>query len=506
MHLGSACIIMQQQLTPITIIGFILAYFLVLIGISYFTSRNANNEKFFLAGRQSKWWMVAIGMIGASLSGVTFMSVPGDVGKSSFSYFQVVLGYLVGYLVIALVLLPLYYRLRVTSIYSFLEKRFGFFAYKTGAGYFLLSRTIGSALRLYLVALVLQKFVLGPMGAPFFMTVAVTIVLIWVYTFKGGINTIIYTDVLQTVFMLAAVVLTILSISHALETDVPGMIQMVSNSKFSKTFFFEGGWGDSNNFYKQFIGGALITIVMTGLDQDMMQKNLTCPNIRDAQKNVFTFSIILVGANLLFLTLGALLYLYSANIGIDLPAKADELYPTIALRHLPLSVSVMFILGVIAAAYSSADSTLTALTTSFCVDFLNFEKRPEPEETKKRWRRMVHIGFSVLLFLVIIISNELVNESVIYQVLKVAGYTYGPLLGLFTFGMFTKLKVRDNLVLPVCLAAPVITILLDVYSARILYGFEFGYLNLAVNGLLTFLGLFAISYRDYTDQLDQAHR
>ncbi len=488
------------------IIGFILAYFAVLIGISFFTGKNVDNEKFFLAGRKSKWWMVAFAMIGTSISGVTFISVPGDVGKVSFSYFQVVLGYLLGYLVIALVLLPLYYRLQVTSIYTYLERRFGYSAYKTGAAYFIISRMVGSALRLYLVALILQKFVVGPMGGPFWITVAITILLIWVYSFKGGIYTIIYTDLLQTTFFLAAVVLTILAIGNALETDIGGLVQSVSNSDYSKVFFFEGGWSDPQNFFKQFISGALITIVMTGLDQDMMQKNLTCPNIRDAQKNVLAFSIILVIANLLFLMLGALLYLYAANIGLETPAKTDELFPIIALQHLPIGIGIMFILGVIAAAYSSADSTLTALTTSFCVDFLNFEKRPEPEEVKKRWRLQVHIGFSVLLFFVILIANAFVTESVIYQVLKVAGYTYGPLLGLFAFGMFTSLKVRDKWVLPVCIAAPALTILLDIYSAKILYGFEFGFLNLAVNGLLTFLGLLAISYRDYSEQIEQAHK
>ena len=489
---------MIQQLTPTIILGVIVAYFLLLIGISYFTGKNAGNDEFLLAGRKSNWLVVAFGMIGASLSGVTFISVPGTVGaggaNQAFSYMQVVFGYLLGYAVIALVLMPLYYRLKLTSIYTYLEDRLGWNAYKTGAAYFLLSRILGASFRLYLVAIVLQNFVLGPLGIPFWFTVATTILLIWVYTFRGGINTIIWTDTLQTLSMLVAVIFTIFSIGSALETDLGGMIDYVSNSEYAQVFFFDGGWSDPNNFFKQFIGGALITIVMTGLDQDMMQKNLSCPNIRDAQKNMFTFSIVLVFANFLFLSLGALLYIYAANVGLNIPAQSDELYPMIALQHLSPAVGIVFVIGLIAAAYSSADSALTALTTSFCVDFLNFEKSELSEEVKKKTRFKVHMGFSVILFVVILIFNLINDRAVISQLLKVAGYTYGPLLGLFAFGMLTNLKINNRWVIPICIAAPILTYILDLFSASIFYGFQFGYLNLAVNGLITFLGLLTISY------------
>jgi Na+/proline symporter len=498
----------MNQLSPLAILGTIAAYFGVLMYISYRTGRDGNNRNFFLAGRQAPWLLVAIGMIGASLSGVTFISIPGVVGleaepgsqiepyNKSFSYMQMVLGYLLGYLVIATVLMPLYYRLKLTSIYEYLERRLGFFAYKTGAGYFLLSRTIGAAFRLYLIAIVFQKFVFGPLGVPFFVTVMATILLIWIYTFRGGIKTIVWTDMIQTVSMLLAVVLTIFAIAQSLETNVGGLIDMVRQSSYSQVFFFENGWNDPNNFFKQFISGALITIVMTGLDQDMMQKNLSCKNIGDAQKNMFTFSIILVFANLLFLTLGAILYLYTSQVGIELPAKSDQLFPTIALQHLPPFTGLIFILGLIAAAYSSADSALTSLTTSFCVDFLNFEKR-EDEDQKKKTRIYVHIAFSTILFFIIIIFNSLSNDAVISELFKAASYTYGPLLGLFAFGLLTRLKVRERLVIPICILAPIVSYVIDVNSARLLFGFQFGYTILALNGLLTFLGLLAISYKEY---------
>lgn len=492
---------MIQELTPTIIIGIIAAYFMLLVAVSYFTGKDAGNAKFFLAGRQSPWFIVAIGMIGASLSGVTFISIPGVVGagkaNQAFSYMQMVFGYLLGYLVIAAILLPLYYRLHLTSIYGYLEKRFGFYSYKTGAAYFLISRVIGASFRLYLVAIVLQQFVMGHFGIPFAVTVLTTIVLIWVYTFRGGINTIIWTDTLQTVCMLASVVLTIIAIGQALETDLGGLFSMIAKSDYSQVFFFEGGWSDPNNFFKQFFSGALITIVMTGLDQDMMQKNLSCRSIGDAQKNMFTFSIILVFANVLFLSLGALLYIYAANVGLDIPERTDQLYPTIAIQHLSPAVGVVFILGLIAAAYSSADSALTALTTSFCVDFLNFEKNGDREEEQKKTRLKVHIGFSTLLFLVILVFNSVNNDAVISKLFEAAGYTYGPLLGLFSFGMLTKFQVRDRWVILVCILAPVIAYLLNRFSDVLLGGFQLGFLIIALNGLLTFFGLLAISYRDY---------
>ncbi|NBC09639.1 MAG: sodium:solute symporter [Bacteroidetes bacterium] len=484
-------------MTPIIILAIIAAYFLLLIAVSHFTGRNASNADFFLAGRNSPWPLVAIGMIGASLSGVTFISIPGVVGadgeNQAFAYMQMVFGYLLGYLVIAHVLMPLYYRMQLTSIYTFLGNRLGTEAYKTGAAYFLLSRVIGAAFRLYLVAIVLQQFVFGPFGVPFFVTVSMTILLIWIYTFRGGINTIVWTDSLQTIAMITAVILTIIAIGQALETDLSGMLAMVRASDYSQMFFFSGGWNDPNNFFKQFISGALITIVMTGLDQDMMQKNLSCRNIGEAQKNMYLFSAILVVANLLFLTLGAVLYLYAASIGLEIPERTDQLYPTIALNHLPAAVGIFFIIGLIAAAYSSADSALTALTTSFCVDFLGFEETEGAEEEKKRTRLYVHIGFSVLLLVVIVVFNALNNKDVISQLFKAAGYTYGPLLGLFAFGILTRRQLYRQWVIPVCVAAPVLSYIINANSVEWLYGFQFGFLIIALNGLLTFAGLWAIS-------------
>lgn len=487
-----------MKLSPELILGVVAVYFLLLMVVSYFTSKEADSADFFNAGKKSPWFLVAFGMIGASLSGVTFISIPGAIGgggtNQAFSYMQMVFGYLVGYAVIATVLMPLYYRLNLTSIYGYLEERFGFMAYKTGAGYFLLSRVIGASFRLYLVAIVLQKFVMDPFGVPFWATVSITILLIWIYTFRGGIKTIVWTDTLQTICMLLAVILTIGAIGNALETDLGGMITLVKNSEYAQMFFFEGGWSDTNNFFKQFLSGALIALVMTGLDQDMMQKNLSCKTLGEAQKNMFTFSIILIFANLLFITLGALLYIYATSVGIEIPEKADQLFPTIALQNLSPTIGIVFILGLIAAAYSSADSALTALTTSFCVDFLDFEKGEKTEEEKKKMRWMVHIGFSVLLLLTILIFNAVSDDSVINEVFKAAGFTYGPLLGLFAFGLLSNRQIQNRLVLPVCLIAPVVTYLINRFSADLLGGFEFGSMIILLNGLLTFVGLILISY------------
>ncbi|HMP12515.1 MAG TPA: sodium:solute symporter [Saprospiraceae bacterium] len=489
---------MIQQLTPGVILGIISAYFLLLIIISWFTGRDSSNESFFLAGRQSPWFVVAFGMIGASLSGVTFISIPGAVGagaeNQAFAYMQIVFGYLLGYVVIALVLLPLYYRLNLTSIYSYLEQRLGFFAYKTGAAYFLLSRAIGSSFRLFLVAIVIQRFVMDAYGIPFWLTVLATIALIWVYTFRGGIKTVVWTDTLQTFCMITSVILTIIYIGQALEMDVWGLTAMIRNSEYSQVFFFKGGWNDPNNFFKQFFSGALITIVMTGLDQDMMQKNLTCRSLRDAQKNMFTFSFILIFVNLLFLALGALLYLYAASVGLDIPERSDQLYPTIAIQHLAPVAGIVFILGLIAAAYSSADSTLTALTTSFCIDFLDLYNQDRSEADKKRIRLFVLVGFFFLFFFFVFFPPPQNNTAVINQLFKAAGYTYGPLLGLFTFGILLRRQTPDTwVVVAICVAAPVLSFVIDTYSEQWFNGFKFGFLILAFNGLLTFLGLLAIS-------------
>ena len=463
-----------------------IIYFLVLLFISNLTSKKSNFTDFFNANRSSPWYLVAFGMIGTSLSGVTFISVPGEVGSSNFSYFQVVLGYLVGYYVIAKVLLPLYYKHNLISIYTYLEDRFGFYSYKAGAFFFLLSRTIGASFRLFLVAGVLQIAIFNQLGLPYFFSVLITILLIWIYTFKGGIKTIVWTDALQTLFMLSAVIITIVIITDKMNISLYESFHMVKNSSYSNIFYFD--WRAGNDFFKQFISGAFIAIVMTGLDQDMMQKNLTCRNLGDAQKNIFWFCVILVIANLLFLFLGALLYLYSESVNFQLPTSTDDLYPLLALNELGFLTSIIFILGIIAAAYSSADSALTSLTTSFCIDFLDIQKR----NNKRKTRLLVHIGFSILLFIVILIFNEINDESVINSIFKAAGYTYGPLLGLFSFGIFTKYKIKDKFVFFVCLISPLISYLINIYSEELLFGYRFGFEILLLNGLLTFLGLYFI--------------
>ncbi len=493
---------MFETLNPGIILAVIVGYFLLLMGISFLTGKSSDNENFFLAGRNSPWYLVAFGMIGASLSGVTFISVPGWVAGSEFSYMQTVLGYLLGYLVIAVVLMPMYYKLNLTSIYTYLEQRLGFYSYKTGAAFFLLSRIIGASFRLFLVALVMQEFVMYHYGIPFWLTVLMTIILIWVYTFRGGIKTIVWTDTLQTLCMLLAVIFTVIAISQKLELDFTSLVQTVQDSKYSQIFFFEDGWLDEKNFFKQFLGGASIAIVMTGLDQDMMQKNLSCKNIGDAQKNMFWFSVILVFANLLFLTLGALLFIYAGEVGIEIPTRivngevkeaTDLLYPQIALNHLSPGVGIIFILGLIAAAYSSADSALTALTTSFCVDFLGFEKGEE-NTNQKRTRFLVHVVFSTILFFVIMLFYFINDGAVIKQIFTVATYTYGPLLGLYAFGFFTKRAVQDRFVPIICILSPIITFVINRYSETLFFGYKFSFELLIINGLLTFLGLLALSY------------
>ncbi|WP_224995340.1 sodium:solute symporter [Cesiribacter sp. SM1] len=479
-------------MSPALVVGIIVAYFLLLIFIAWLTSRGeSDNKTFFTANRQSPWYLVAFGMIGASLSGVTFISIPGEVGTSFFSYFQVVLGYVVGYAVIGLVLLPLYYRLNLVSIYGYLEERFGFWSYKTGAAFFLVSRMIGSSFRLYLAANVLQLAVFDAWDVPFFVTVAVTIVLIWLYTFKGGIKTIVFTDTLQTLFMLLAVGVSIYLIGQELGMGLGGLVSAVEESRFSKIFFFDDV-NSPNYFWKQFISGAFIAIVMTGLDQDMMQKNLTVRTLGDAQKNMFWFTVVLVFANLVFLTLGAMLYLYVETKGIALPERSDSLYPLLALNYFPPLAGILFLLGIIAAAYSSADSALTALTTSFCVDILGFEKRTE-EAGKQRTRLLVHIGFSILTLLVIVLFNALNDRSVITVLFKAAGFTYGPLLGLFMFGILTKRSIRDGWAPLVCVLAPVLSFIIDYNSEEWFGGFKFGFFILLLNGALMLIGLWLIS-------------
>ncbi len=475
-------------MSPVLIIIIIGAYFGVLLLIGRFTSREATNEVFFTAGRQSPWYLVAFGMIGATLSGVTFISVPGEVGNSNFYYFQLVLGYLLGYYVVANVLMPLYYRMNLVSIYTYLEKRFGFWAYKSGAFYFLLSRSIGAAFRLFLVAGVLQIAIFNAWNVPFWITVMVTIVLIWIYTYRGGIKTIVVTDTLQTFFMLMAVGIGIFLIKSELDTTWAGLIAEVKDSRYSRIFNWD--WQSKTNFFKQFFSGAFITIVMTGLDQDMMQKNLTCKNIGEAKKNMFWFSITLVIANFFFLFLGALLYIYANSKGIALPERTDNLFPLLAVNHFAAIAGVAFILGITAAAYSSADSALTALTTSFCVDFLGFERHEE--ERYKKIRMKVHMSFSVLIFGVILVFKIINDESVINALFLAAGYTYGPLLGLFSFGLFTNYGVKDKYVPIIVVFAPLLSFLLSAHSEQLLYGYKFGFELLIVNGLFTFIGLWLI--------------
>ena len=450
---------------------------------------------FFKAGKQSPWYLVAFGMIGASLSGVTFISVPGWVDASQFSYFQVVLGYMVGYVVVAFVLLPVYYKLNLTSIYEYLFQRFGFVSHKTGAFFFFVSRVLGAAFRLYLVAIVLQQFVFNEWNVPFEITVMISILLIWIYTFRGGIKTIVWTDTLQTLFMITAVVLSIYFITDSLGWSFTEFLASDELKSYS-TIFNTDNILEKNYFLKSFFGGLFITICMTGLDQDMMQKNLTCKSLKDAQKNMLSFSIVLTFVTFLFMLLGALLFIYAKKNNIAIPLldgkpKTDLLFPEIALNSgLGITLGITFILGLIAAAYSSADSALTSLTTSFCVDILDLKDKSEHEQ--KSIRKKTHIGMSVLLVVVIIAFKYILNSNVIDSLLTVAGYTYGPLLGLFSFGIFTNYKIKDRYVWMVALASVTIVFLIGKIPSESLGGYVIGYELLPLNGLLTFLGLILI--------------
>lgn len=467
------------------IITVIIGYFLTLFVISYFTSRNSNNDTFFIGNRKSPWYLVSIAMIGTSISGVTFISVPGWVLTSQFSYLQMVLGYLLGYIVVANVLLPLYYRLNLKSIYTYLESRFGFYSYKTGAFLFLVSRIIGSAFRLFIVSNVLQLSIFNALGVPFWVTVSITVILIWLYTRKGGVRTVLWTDSFQAIAMLTAVSLCVYYISSDLNLSFSGIVKTVSNSPLSRVWFFD----DPNQrfyFWKQFLGGAFITIVMTGLDQDMMQKNLSCRNYKDARKNMYWYGFAFLPVNLLFLSLGVLLHTFAVQKGIPLPAQSDDLFPTLATQgYLPQIVGVLFFLGLIAAAYSSADSALTALTTSFTIDVLN--TKDMDEDKLRRVRQWVHVFISVLMILVIIVFNAFNNRSVIDAIFTIAGYTYGPLLGLYAFGLFTRFQVNDLLVPFIAIFSPIACYFLNKYSAILFGGYRFGFELLIVNGAIVFL-------------------
>jgi len=483
-------------MTPALVLSIMSVYFAVLIAISWWTSRGADTNTFFTANRQSPWYLVAFGMIGSSLSGVTFISVPGAVGKIGLGYFQVVLGYLVGYWVIMWILMPLYYRLNLVSIYTYLEQRFDKYSYKTGAFFFLISRSLGSALRLYLAATVLQLFLFDAWGVPFIVTVATTIILIWVYTFKGGVKTIVYTDSFQTLFLVTAVCVAVWQISSQLGLSFGHIVDIFQDSQYSRMFHFDDP-KTTLFFPKMFFGGMFITITMTGMDQEIMQKNLTCKNIGEAQKNMFWFSLTLVVVNLLFLLLGALLYIYSEKNGIAVPADSDTLFPTLALNDLGLGVGIFFLLGIIASSYASADSALAGLTTSFCIDFLDFKNKKE--EQKKREKFIVHIGFSLLFLLIIVVFREINERSVIDAVLQVAGYTYGPLLGLFSFGLFTKRKVTGIAVPFIAAACPLISWFISSNAPVWFDGYKIGYEVLVINGALMYLGLFLFSKKEKHD-------
>ncbi|WP_027077952.1 sodium:solute symporter [Maribacter antarcticus] len=482
-------------MTSINILLLIGGYFAMLLLVSYFTGKNDSNEDFFKAGKQSPWYLVAFGMVGASLSGVTFISVPGWIDSSQFSYLQVVFGYFLGYLITAYVLLPIYYKQNVTSIYQFLDSRFGFVSYKVGAISFFISRVLGAAFRLFLVAIVLQQFVFDAWNVPYEITVVLSILLIWIYTFKGGIKTIVWTDTLQTLFMLVSVGLSIYFILNKLEWTFVDFLKSPELATYSKTIFIDDLLA-KNHLLKSFLGGMFVTICMTGLDQDMMQKNLTCRNLKDAQKNMVSFSVVLVVVTFVFMLLGALLFIYAEKYEIAIPLmdgqpKTDLLFPEIALNSgLGMTVAITFMLGLIAAAYSSADSALTSLTTSFCVDFLGTEKKTEKKA--KSIRQRTHIGMSVLLALVVISFKYILDRNVIDGLLTVASYTYGPLLGLFSFGIFTKHQVKDKYVWIVTLLSVIMIVILGRLPAESLGGYVVGYELLPLNGMLTFIGLWLI--------------
>ena len=490
-------------MTPTLILIVFVAYTVLLFVISHFTSRKSDNVAFFRGSRNSPWFVVAYGMIGASLSGVTFMSVPGGVYTGQFTYMPLVFGYVLGYAVIALVLLPLYYRLNLTSIYTYLNMRFGPRSEKTGAAFFILSRLLGSALRMYLVVFVLYEFVFKDWGIPFWVPAVIFIAIILLYTLKGGIKTVVWTDTLQTTFLLLAAFLTAWYILKNLNISLGDLMKSASELGYTK--MFETDWTHNKFWVKQVLAGMFITITMTGLDQDMMQKNLTCKNLRDAQKNVMTSSLLFVIVNMLFLCLGAALIYYAQATGFPLPVNEagvvvnDKIFPSVAFS-LGKFTAIVFVVGLVAAGYSSADGTLTALTTTFCFDFMHFDKKELPESQITKYRKWVHVCFAMLYLLVIIAFRPFHNESLIDKVFDIAGFTYGPLLGLYSFGLFVKnRKVIDKAVPFIAVASPVVSYLLKMYSKQLFGGYQFGFEILIVNGLLTFLALLAFSVKEKTD-------
>ncbi len=480
-------------MNSILLLIIVLVYFAALLVIAYYASKGATNESFFIGKKNSSWLLVAYGMIGTSLSGVTFMSVPGGVNAGHFGYLQVVIGYLIGYMVVAFVLLPLYYKLNLTSIYSYLENRFGIAAYKTGASFFILSRTLGATIRIYLVIKTLQIIILNDLGIPFALTVFVILLMILLYTYKGGVKTIVITDTLQTTFMLLALVVTVGVIMSHLNFSFSDLTSTLQAKGYSQVFHYD--WKAKNYFLKHIIGGMFITIAMTGLDQEMMQKNISCKSLGDAQKNMIVFSSILLFVNLLFLILGGVLYIYAAQNNIALPAKGDDLFPLIALKYLSPIVGLIFIIGLISALFPSADGALTALTSSVCIDLLNLKSRTDMTDKHKESRRItVHLLLTLLFFILIILCKIIDDGNILNIILTVAGYTYGPLLGLFAFGIITRKQVLTWMVPIVCVLSPIICYVLDTNSVAWFQGYVFGFELLFVNGLITFLGLYISSF------------
>jgi Na+/proline symporter len=488
---------------------FVIGYFFVLLAVAWFTSRGSNNESFFIGNRKSNWMLVAFGMIGTSLSGVTFVSVPGGVGTGNFYYFQIVIGYLFGYMAIAFILLPLFYRLNLTSIYTYLEQRFGINAHKVGASFFILSRSVGATARLYLVINILQIFILDKLGIPFIATTFVILLMILLYTFEGGVKTIIYTDTLQTSGMLIGLVVCIIVIIKALGTDFSGALSLLSDKGYTQIFNMDIKSG--SYFMKHILGGMFIAIAMTGLDQEMMQKNISVKNLRDSQKNMMSFTAVLMVVNFLFLFLGGILYLYaSAN---NITAAPDDLFPTIALsQQFSGTIGVLFIIALISALFPSVDGAITSLTSCFCIDILALNKSQNNEKEKKRTRLKVHFSFAVLFFLLVLVFKFINDKLIIDFILKFAGITYGPLLGLFAFGILTKRKLKEGLIWPVCIIAPLLALGLDMLSSPAWYekklhvqlglqgisdsifkGYTIGNELILINGLITFLGLLMIS-------------
>lgn len=480
-------------MSPELILLVIGLYFLLLVGISWYTSRHASANDYYIGNKKSIWWLVALGMISDSLSGVTFISVPGNVLNEQFSYMQVVFGYIIGNFITAYVLLPLYYRLNLTSIYSYLGQRFGVRSQKTGSFYFLLSRTLGAAARLYLAAGVLQTYLFEPFHIPFPVSVCLIITLILIYTFRGGIKSLVWTDALQSVFLLGALALTLVNLYRYIDWNTAW--DLVESNHFNRLFVWD--WLPKNNFLKMIAGGILVAVTMTGMDQNMMQKNLSCKNIQEARKNILSYNSTLLFINFFFLSLGVLLYVFATQKGISLPAAdgkvvTDKVFPFMAFNHLGQWAGLVFMVGLTAATFSSADSVLTTLTTSFCIDFLKFN--PEKTETRKdrNTRHITHVAFAMAILISILLIKEFNNGAIITTILTIAGYTYGPLLGMFTFGIFTRFRIYDAYIVPVCLSAPVLTYLMDAALPGWTGGFQLGFLNLALNGLLTFAGLFLI--------------